>query len=219
MCGRFAINTRKNEIVESFDIDEVQLPVLEPSDNIPPGTDIPIIYQSVNKRVLDNAYWGLIPAWAKDKSFASHTFNARSETVSEKPSFRDAYKKQRCLIPASSYYEWAKVRINGKVAGKQPFSIETKNKTPFAFAGLFEHWTDTKNGERIKSCTIITREAYPSIHHIHPRMPVILPRQYYQAWLDADLNDFPMIDEDELNFYPLKDGLGSNDKNNYEFNF
>ena len=218
MCGRFALNASKNTLVETFAIDAVQLPVIQQSDNIPPGSNIAIIYQSVDKRVLSSALWGLIPAWAKDKGFASHTFNARSETLSEKPSFREAYKKQRCLVPASSYYEWAKVRINGKVAGKQPFAIDQKDQALFAFAGLYENWTDTQTGENIKSCTIITREAYPKINHIHPRMPIILPKRYYQTWLNAELNEFPMVAENELNFYALKQGLGASD-NNYEFNF
>ena len=218
MCGRFVIHAKKEDIVERFDIDEVQLPVFEPKDNIPPGTDIPFIYQTENKRKLSSAYWGLIPSWAKDKSFASHTFNARSETIAEKPSFREAYKQRRCLIPASAYYEWAKVRINGKVAGKQPFQINREDKELFAFAGIYENWTDNSTGEMIQSCTVITREAYSKIHHIHPRMPIILPKDHYQAWLDSEIEDFPMITEDKLNFFPLKDGLGSK-SNNYEFIF
>lgn len=116
MCGRFEINANKKELVEIFDIDNSQIPVFEPKTNIPPGTHIPVIYQSAKTRQLSSAFWGLIPLWAKDKSFASNTFNARSETVLEKPWFREAYKQRRCLIPASGYYEWAKVRVNGKVA-------------------------------------------------------------------------------------------------------
>ena len=218
MCGRFTINANSDEIIEVFDNDNSQLPAFQAKDNIPPGTNIPIIYQAANKRQLSSAYWGLIPSWAKDKSFASHTFNARSETVAEKPSFRNAYKHRRCLIPATGYYEWAKVRVNGKVAGKQPYWLGRDDKKPFAFAGLYEHWTDTNSGEFVESCTVITRDAYSTINHIHHRMPVILPADAYQAWLDADLDDFPMIEQAELNFYPLEDGLGSKN-NNYELNF
>ena len=218
MCGRFVINTNKKEMIEVFDIVDSQLPAFEASDNIPPGTHIPFIYQTENKRHLSNGYWGLVPSWAKDKSFASNTFNARSETLSEKPSFRGAYKNQRCLIPASAYYEWAKIRVNGKIAGKQPFWIGLEDKTMFAFAGLYEHWTDTHSGEVLQSCTVITREAYPSISHIHPRMPLILPSSSYQGWLDAEINDFPMVEEEALEFYPMDKGLGSNNTN-YELSF
>ncbi len=218
MCGRFVIHAKKQEIIETFDIDDVQMPAFEPKDNIPPGTDIPFIYQSVDKRVLSNAHWGLIPSWAKDKSFASHTFNARSETITKKPTFREAYKKRRCLIPASAYYEWAKVRVNGKIAGKQPFQIDREDKNVFAFAGLFENWTDKNSGEAIQSCTIITREAYSKIHHIHPRMPIILPEDHYQVWLDNQSDEIPMVEEHHLAFAPMKDGLGTK-SNNYEFNF
>ena len=218
MCGRFEINSNKKEFVEIFDIDESQLPVFESKSNIPPGTHIPFIYQSANTRQLSNALWGLVPSWSKDKSFASNTFNARSETISDKPSFRSAYKTQRCLIPATGYFEWAKVRINGKIAGKQPFWIGRDDEALFAFAGLYENWTDTSSGELLESCTIITREAYPTLNHIHPRMPVILPSDNYQDWLDAKTDDFPMIDEKDLNFYPTDSPNGST-KNNYEFNF
>jgi len=218
MCGRFVINTKREEIVETFAIDDVQFPAFKPIDNIPPGTHIPIIYQSETKRQLSSAYWGLVPSWAKDKTFASHTFNARSETLSDKPSFREAYKYRRCLIPASAYYEWAKVRVNGKIAGKQPFEIRQSNQALFAFAGLYEYWMDSSKGEQFQSCTIITREAYPSINHIHPRMPVIMPAEQYQTWLDAKTNDFPMLNEDELAFYPIDNKFGTRN-NNFEFDF
>lgn len=218
MCGRFIINANKKEMIETFDIDDSQIPVFEPKTNIPPGTHIPFIYNTRNTRQLSSAFWGLVPSWAKNKSFSHNTFNARSETISEKPSFKNAYKQRRCLIPASAYYEWAQVRVNGKVAGKQAFWIGRDDEALFAFAGLYENWKDNINGEIFESCTIITREAYPSINHIHPRMPVILPSDYYQDWLEAKTNEFPMIAEKDLNFYSI-DSPDDSPKNNYEFNF
>lgn len=217
MCGRFVINSNKDEMIEIFDIDHSQLPVFIPNFNIPPSTYIPFIYQTGNTRQLSSAFWGLVPSWAKDKSFASHTFNARAETISEKPSFRSAYKHRRCLIPATGYYEWAKLEKDGKVLGKQPYWIGREDQSLFAFAGLYEHWTDTNSGELLESCTIITREAFPTINHIHARMPVILPPEYYQLWLKAAIDDFPMIEEQELDFYPIANDVGS-PQNNYEFN-
>ncbi|MCL4161065.1 UNVERIFIED_CONTAM: hypothetical protein GTU68_005392, partial [Idotea baltica] len=183
MCGRFVINANRNELVEVFKVDHSQLPAFKPNFNIPPSTHIPFIYQPGNARILSSAFWGLIPSWAKDKSFASHTFNARSETLSEKPSFKNAYKSQRCLIPGTAYYEWEKVIDNGKTVGKQPYWIGKKDQSLLAFAGLYEHWTDPETGVLLTSCTVITRDAFPKIKHIHTRMPVILPPEYYQLWL------------------------------------
>ena len=105
---------------------------------------------------------------------------------------------------------------NGKHSGKQPYWIGREVLALFAFAGLYEHWTDTNCGELLESCTIITRDAYPKVEHIHARMPVILPPEYYQLWLKAAIDDFPMIEE-ELDFYPVAKEVGS-PQNNYEFN-
>jgi len=216
MCGRFELNISKEQLIKTFVISDPQMPMYEPNYNIPPGTDIPIIYQIGDHRRLTAAHWGLIPSWAKDRSIASHTFNARSETVAEKPSFRTAYKRRRCMIPATGYYEWKNLEIEGKPAGKKPFWIGRKDHQPFAMAGLFENWTDTQSGEKIESCTIITRDAYPEINHIHNRMPVILPSEYYQLWLKGAIDDFPMVDEEDLAFYPISKAVGS-PSNNYEF--
>lgn len=216
MCGRFVINTSQEEIIETFKIDQSQLPVFEPHFNIPPSTFIPIIYQTGNIRQLSSAQWGLIPHWANDKSIASHTFNARSETLAEKPSFKNAYKYRRCLIPATGYYEWKKPTDEDKVKGKQPYWIGREDKSLFAFAGLYEHWTDNHTGELVESCTIITREAYPKLNHIHSRMPIMLPSEYYLLWLKGGVKDFPTIEEQELDFYPISKAVGSPD-NNIEF--
>jgi len=213
MCGRFELNFTKDELIKTFVISDPQMPMLEPHFNIPPGTTIPIIYQIGNHRRLTGAYWGLIPSWSKDKKIAAHTFNARSETLAEKPSFRDAYKRRRCMIPASGYYEWKKQKEG---SGKQPFWIGRKDRKAFAMAGLYENWTDTQSGELIESCTIITRDAYPTLNNIHSRMPVILPSEYYQLWLKGAIDDFPMIDEEELDFYPISKAVGS-PSNDYAF--
>jgi putative SOS response-associated peptidase YedK len=216
MCGRFELNISKEQLIKTFVISDPQMPMYEPNFNIPPGTDIPIIYQIGDHRRLTAAHWGLIPSWAKDRSIASHTFNARSETVAEKPSFRSAYKRRRCMIPATGYYEWKTLLNDGKPAGKQPFWIGLKDHQPFAMAGLFENWTDTESGEKIESCTIITRDAFPGINDIHSRMPVILPSEYYQLWLKGAIDDFPMIEEQDLTYYPVSKAVGS-PSNNYEF--
>ena len=139
-------------------------------------------------------------------------FNARSETLADKPSYRAAYKHKRCLIPASGYYEWQKIDKDNK----QPFWIGRKDNEPFAMAGLFEDWTDTETGELIESCTIITRSSYQKINSIHDRMPVILPENYYSDWLSCELQGFPAVDINEIDYYPISKEVGS-PKNNYKF--
>ena len=212
MCGRFEANIPKDKLIQKFGINNWQLENYRPRYNIPPGTNIPIIRQVGDNRIIDEAHWGLIPSWAKDKKIAFRTFNARSETLSEKPSFRTAYKRKRCLIPASGYYEWQKLGSNNK----QPFWIGRKDHEPFAMAGLFENWTDTETGELIESCTIITRPSYQEISHIHDRMPVILPETFFMSWLSCQLEDFPTESMNELGYYPISQEVGS-PQNDYKF--
>jgi len=212
MCGRFEANISKEKLIEKFGINNWQLDNYRPRYNIPPGTNIPIIRQTGDIRIIDEANWGLIPSWSKDRKIAYRTFNARSETVAEKPSFRNAYKRSRCLIPATGYYEWQTLDANNK----QPFWIGRNDKEPFAMAGLYEDWTDTETGELIESCTIITREAYKEISHIHDRMPVIMPDDYYDHWLSCELDGFNCASINELDYYPISKDVGS-PKNDYKF--
>ena len=212
MCGRFEASISKEKLIQKFGINNWQLENYQPRYNIPPGAKIPMIRQMGNNRIVDEALWGLIPTWSKDKKIAFRSFNARSETVAEKPSFRAAYKHKRCLIPASGYYEWQKVDKNTK----QPFWIGRKDNQPFAMAGLFEDWTDTETGELIESCTIVTRDSYKEISHIHDRMPVILPVSYYDSWLSCELDYFPTEKMSLLKYYPISQEVGS-PQNDYKF--
>lgn len=212
MCGRFEANISKEKLIKKFGIDNWQLDKYMPRFNVPPSTNIPIIRKAGDNRIANEAFWGLIPSWSKDKKIAYHTFNARSETLAEKPSFRNAYKHSRCLIPASGYYEWQQQNKTNK----QPFWIGRADKEPFAMAGLFEDWTDTNTGELIESFTIITRPAFQEISHIHNRMPVILPEDYYEDWLDGQFDKFPTIKISEMDFYPISKEVGS-PKNDYRF--
>jgi putative SOS response-associated peptidase YedK len=128
---------------------------------------------------LEKLHWGLVPHWAKDISTGYKMINARVETVSSKPSFRDAFKKRRCLILADGFYEW-----KGEKGQKQPFFITLPDEKPFAFAGLWETWRDKdKQEDSYRSCTIITREASESLKDIHDRMPSVLNPDSYDAWL------------------------------------
>jgi putative SOS response-associated peptidase YedK len=131
--------------------------------------------------------WGLIPSWAKDQSIGSRMINARAETLSEKPSFRDAFRKRRCLVVADGFYEWQ------KVAGrKRPMRIVLQTGEPFAFAGLWESWRDPE-GTTVRSCTIITTGPNSLIEPIHNRMPVILSRDDEARWLDPEMDDPPSL--------------------------
>jgi putative SOS response-associated peptidase YedK len=123
--------------------------------------------------------WGLVPSWATDPAMGSRLINARAESVADKPSFRSAFKRRRCLILADGYYEWKAI---GKA--KQPYLIHRRDDQPFAFAGLWEFWRPDPNAESLESCTIITTSASPAIQTVHDRMPVILHQCDYDAWLD-----------------------------------
>jgi putative SOS response-associated peptidase YedK len=178
MCGRFTQTHSAAELSAMFDLEEV--PDWKPRYNIAPTQMIPAIVEPHHFKSLR---WGLIPSWAKDSTIGSKLINARAETVSEKPSFRDAFKRRRCLIAADGYYEWKK-----QAGKKQPFYFRLESGKPFAFAGLWEQW-NSPEGETIETCTIITTEANELAATVHDRMPVILGEADYDRWLDPDFKD------------------------------
>jgi len=181
MCGRFALGILPFSVLEFFNIDG--LVEFKPHYNIVPTQSIPAILhdKDSNKRTIKMFHWGLIPSWAKESKIGSRLINARSETVSEKPSFRDAFKYRRCLIPTTGYYEWGH-----KSKNKQPYYIKMRDDMLFAFAGLWEHWKSGEEGE-IESCTILTTDANDLMQPLHDRMPVILNPEDYDMWLDPDI--------------------------------
>ena len=177
MCGRYTLATPVNVLVEQFEIDEYPSSITS-SYNIAPTQEVAAVITEEEKRKLEMLRWGLIPAWANDPSIGTRMINARSETVAEKPSFRKAFKDRRCLVLTDGFYEWQRT-----LGGKQPYYIRMKDGSPFAFAGLWETWRD---GEEIRSCTIITTDANELVSEIHNRVPVILPPEDYELWLDPD---------------------------------
>jgi putative SOS response-associated peptidase YedK len=179
MCGRFILLTDLSVIIESFGIHDIACDY-RPGNNISPGQQVIAIIREDNKNRLVGYRWGLIPSWAKDPSIGNHMFNARAETVAEKPSFKGAFQKRRCLIPADGFYEWQKL---GKV--KTPLRFSLKSNQPFCFAGFFETWRPIDE-EPINTCTIITTESNQLIRPIHERMPVIVPRDREAFWIDPD---------------------------------
>jgi putative SOS response-associated peptidase YedK len=185
MCGRFVQISPLHTIQQFFGIETASLDVV-PNYNVAPTQKILSIVKHGHKNRLETLHWGLVPFWAKDISIGSRMINAREETVSEKPSFRNAFKKGRCLIPADGFYE-----LKGEKGHKQPFYITGPSIGPFAFAGLWEKWTDKEPREEneYKSCTIITTAARGSIREIHPRMPVILSPEAHEKWLNTEIQD------------------------------
>ncbi len=185
MCGRFTLSQPINAIASVFNL--AQIPPLEPRYNIAPTQLIPSICAAPGgEKQLQMLRWGLIPSWAKDPAIGAKLINARAETVSEKPSFKSAFKRRRCLIVADGFYEWQ--RQDGK---KQPYYFRLQNGQPFAFAGLWEQWKSPEEQE-ITSCTILTTAANDLLRPIHDRMPVILDSDRYELWLD------PKVEKSEI---------------------
>lgn len=182
MCGRFELTIQPQILQEYFDL--LRLPDFPLRYNIPPTTHIVTIRVEDGQRIGTECKWGLVPAWSQDSKRSASMINARSETVVEKPSFRTAIKKRRCLIPMTGFYEW--FRIDEKP--KQAWHISMANGNPLAVAGLWEVWHDGQ-ADRIESCCVITTDANASMAPIHDRMPCLLARDEWDAWLDPDIQD------------------------------
>ncbi len=184
MCGRFAQYSSGADLDAQFDAIPGEDPP-PPRYNIAPGSALLAVRADLaGKRAFTTLHWGLIPSWAKDRKIGYRTINARAETVAEKPSFRAAFRHRRCLIPADGFYEW-----QATAAGKQPYFIARRDRQPFAFAGLWEQWTDPATGDRLDSATIIVTAANDLVRTIHDRMPVILSPVDYGVWLDPTLTE------------------------------
>jgi putative SOS response-associated peptidase YedK len=188
-------------LIEHFDLDvrgDRQLPLFEPRYNIAPTQDILVVRNDPTdgRRRADMMRWGLIPSWSKDPKPGSGPpmINARSETLAEKPMFRSAVRRRRCLIPADGFYEWQQA-TSGPRGKKQPYFIHRPDDGPFAFAGLWETWTrpseSASDADRltIESCTIVTTEANAALSELHERMPVVLAPCDYDTWLDPKAED------------------------------
>jgi len=178
MCGRFVLDTSPETLQQTFDL--VTVPEsLPPRFNIAPSQPVAVITNRDPQQV-DFFKWGLVPFWSKDPSIGYKMINARAETIAEKPAFREAFKRRRCLIPATGFYEWTK-----SGSAKQPMYIHLRDNQVFAFAGLWETWKD-ENGTPLHSCTILTGEPNDLIQNFHHRMAVILHPSDYKLWLSPD---------------------------------
>ena len=182
MCGRFFLDAQAGDIIEHYNVPPPDLYTVR--YNIAPTTPVLALSDS-----SFNLYrWGLIPSWSKDVTMGNRMFNARAETVAEKPSFRNAYKRRRCLVPANGFYEW---RLeNGH---KQPYCCHIDHQL-FSMAGIWEHWQDAE-GNEIQSCAVLTTEARGTMQELHQRMPVYIAPQDYTAWLDCSSDQTDAADQ------------------------
>jgi putative SOS response-associated peptidase YedK len=204
MCGRFTLTVDPSQLEDMFPWVTIsqQYP---PHYNISPSQPIAVIPNTSDFH-LDLFRWGLIPSWAKDPSIGNRLINARAETLNEKPSFRTALKKRRCLILADGFYEWMP-SSDGK--SKIPYYIRLLSGRVFAFAGLWDIWA-APDGSKIKTCTIITTQPNSLIAPIHNRMPVIVPQEAYSQWIDPGevnpINIHPLLtpfSADQMEAYPV----------------
>jgi putative SOS response-associated peptidase YedK len=176
MCGRFTLTVDPDQLQQQFGLKQPPPAALAPRFNIAPSQAVAVVANNA-ERVLELFQWGLIPSWAKDPKIGNKLINARAETLAEKPSFRSALKRRRCLVVADGFYEWKK-----EGSAKTPMYIQLKDGRPFAFAGLWEVWQPPA-GSPVKTCTIITTEPNALLAGIHNRMPAILPPEGYDTWL------------------------------------
>jgi len=186
MCGRFSLSITPEVLAKLFELDET--PDLDPRFNIAPNQAVAAILRGREeaRRTLRLLRWGLIPFWAKDPGLGARMINTRSETVAEKPAFRQAFAQQRCLVPATGFFEWQE-----REQDKQPFFIRMRDESCFALAGLWQRWEgqDHRKGEVIESCSLLTTTANDLIRPIHHRMPVILRPEDHDLWLDPAVKD------------------------------
>jgi putative SOS response-associated peptidase YedK len=210
MCGRFTLKTDPKVIASQFkvssiavlegriadltspakQIDQIESEPFQPNFNVAPTHQIPAIVSQGEERLLAAFTWGLVPGWAKDPTIGSRMINARSETAAEKPSFRSALVKRRCIVPADGWYEW-----QGSPGKKTPYYFSATNQTVLGLAGIYESWKQP-DGQLLWTAAILTQEARPDFSYIHDRMPVLLTPELQDTWLNSQTS-------------PLQEVLGS----------
>lgn len=207
MCGRYTFFNNIDSLQHSLNIDVIDSNIInhQASYNIAPTQNAPVVFEENNKRILKNMRWGLIPSWAKDNSFASKLINARSETIADKPSFKNLITTNRCVVLANGYYEW--VNVDNK---KHPYFIYSEENTMISMAGLWTEWKD------VISFTIITKKSDISISHLHHRMPLILQEEKIDSYLDKKnrFDDFVLFDDMKLKYHQVSNLVNSPKNNN-----
>ena len=183
MCGRYASSANPDDLAQHFRVEEPPEQVLPPSYNVAPTDPVYVVMERHDKRQLRVVRWGLIPSWAKEAKVGARFINARRETLREKPAFRAAFQRRRCLVPADGYYEWQ--QLGGD---KQPYFLVAQDRGPLAMAGLYEIWR-APDASLVWTCTVITTDAADELGHIHDRTPLLVPQQAWDRWLDPAVED------------------------------
>ena len=192
MCGRFAQKSPAKKVASKFKVEEV--PPLAERYNVAPAQAVLAVRDGADAREATFLKWGLVPRWAKDPAIGNRLINARAETVAEKPSFREAFARRRCLVPVDGFYEWSR-----RGDRKRPFYFHMRDGEPFAVAGLWERWEG--GGEMLETCTLLTTEANELLAPHHDRMPVIVRPEDYDLWLDAGVRRAELL-QPLLRSYP-----------------
>jgi len=210
MCGRYELHSHPGVIALTFGL--AHPPDVHARYNIAPSTEVPIVrVNSDGHRELVRMRWGLVPRWAKDPSIGARMINARGETIADKPSFRMAYRRHRCLLPADGFYEWMATG-HGESARKEPQHIGMADASLFGFAGIYERWR-SDDGEVLDTCTIVTTDANALLRPVHDRMPVIVPPEHYARWLDpanADVADLiAPYPSEAMRYHPVSPRVNS----------
>lgn len=210
MCGRYTITVTLDELMLRYEIEGDLTPFHKPRYNVSPSQRVPAIIRDGQRNRLGELRWGLIPEWAKEEKLKVPTFNARAETLKQKPMFRVPFQRKRCLIPADSFFEWKKTE-----EGKQPMRIMLKSKELFSMAGLYDTWI-REDGTKISSCTVITTSPNDVLQEIHDRMPVILHREDESLWLDRGIKDLAPLEKllkpypaDQMTLYAVSPQVGN----------
>jgi putative SOS response-associated peptidase YedK len=181
MCGRFIRRRSSSILANTFRVSHIS-DDLQPSFNVAPTHNVAVVLED-GARQLGSMRWGLIPSWASDPAIGSKLINARAETLTQRAASKNAFRNRRCLVVADGFYEWQQ-----ESGTKIPLLIQLKSERPFGFAGLYETWT-SPSGESVSTCTIITTEPNEIVRPIHDRMPVILPKDVEDLWLDSSIED------------------------------
>lgn len=184
MCGRYELHNSPQMLMLYFLLAEE--PTAYSNADVRPTNEAPIIRICDGNRLALSAHWGLIPSWAKDATIAQHTFNARAETLAEKPSFRSAFRRRRCIVPMSAFFEWQAIAGQKK---KEKLRFANTDGNPLAVAGLWECWEKSGDGCAVETFTVITTAANAFMAPIHDRMPAILAKSDWDAWLDPEMSD------------------------------
>jgi putative SOS response-associated peptidase YedK len=232
MCGRFVSASSPQLLVERFGVTEVGFDDHAPDFNVTPRATVPIVRERAREpvaRVLSLVRWGLVPSWAKDPTVGDRLINARAETVATTSSYKTAFRKRRCIVPADAFYEWTskdKVARLPKGTPRQPYLVHRRDGEPMAFAGLWEIWRDESIADRdapdawLRTCAIVTTNANALLAPIHDRMPVMLPEASWDAWLDPANPDPAALEamlvpapDDSLEVYPVSPRVNKPENN------